>query len=56
MNKSSGTIIIHQDPHYSAKDQYMQELERQLACANEKLKMEKEKLLCIQEVGITLIV
>ena len=35
---------------HSAKCQHIEELERQLECVNEELKMKKEKILSLQEV------
>ena len=40
--------------YHSAKDQHIQELERQLQSVNEELKAERQELLSVQEVDITL--
>jgi len=41
------------DKILSAKSQHIQELERKLQSMNEELKVERQKLLPVQEVGIT---
>ena len=38
------------DEMLSAESQHIEELERQLECVNEELKLKKEKLLSLQEV------